>query len=73
MVKYLNFHNSSFALRYFLNVNGKATMWNTPCYHCLEAYGINLCGIPDFEVWIHMGEVRVFVAWDLMWVDECYL
>jgi hypothetical protein len=23
-VKYLNFHNSSFALRYFFNVNGKA-------------------------------------------------
>ncbi len=30
MVKYLSFHNSSFALRYF-NVNGKATMWHTPC------------------------------------------
>ncbi len=25
MVKYLSFHNSSFALRYFFNVNGKAT------------------------------------------------
>jgi len=24
MVKYLSFHNSSFALRYFFNVNGKA-------------------------------------------------
>ncbi len=23
MLKYLSFHNSSFALRYFLNVNGK--------------------------------------------------
>jgi hypothetical protein len=31
MVKYLSFlHNSSFALRYFLNVNGKATVGNTP-------------------------------------------
>jgi len=31
MVKYLNFHNSSsFALRYFLNVNGKVTVWHTP-------------------------------------------
>jgi hypothetical protein len=29
MVKYLSFYNSSFALRCFLNVNGKATMKNT--------------------------------------------
>ncbi len=26
MVKYLNLHNSSFTLRYFFNVNGKATV-----------------------------------------------
>jgi hypothetical protein len=26
MVKYLSFHNSSFALRYFFNVNGKASV-----------------------------------------------
>jgi len=26
MVKYLSFHNSSFALRYFFYVNGKATL-----------------------------------------------
>jgi hypothetical protein len=32
MVKYLSFHNSSFALRYFFNVNGKATMWHTPLF-----------------------------------------
>jgi len=32
MVKYLSFHNSSFALRYFYNVNGKATSWHTPCF-----------------------------------------
>jgi hypothetical protein len=30
LVKYLSFHNSSFALRYFLNINGKATMCDTP-------------------------------------------
>jgi hypothetical protein len=30
MVKYLNFHNYSFALRYFFNVNGKATQCDTP-------------------------------------------
>ncbi len=30
MVKYLSFHNSSFALRYIFKVNGKATMWHTP-------------------------------------------
>jgi hypothetical protein len=35
MVKYLNFHNSSFALRYLFNVNGKATVWDTPCFVCL--------------------------------------
>jgi hypothetical protein len=29
MAKYLSFHNSSFALRYFLNVDGKAT-WFGP-------------------------------------------
>jgi len=32
MVKYLNFHNSSFALRYFFNVNGKATVWHAHCF-----------------------------------------
>jgi len=30
--KYLSFHDSSFALRYFCNVNGKATLWHTPCW-----------------------------------------
>jgi hypothetical protein len=29
--KYLSFHNSSFALRYFFNENGKAIVWHTPC------------------------------------------
>jgi len=29
VVKYLSFHNSSFALRYFFNVNGKAIVWHT--------------------------------------------
>ncbi len=27
----LSFHNSSFALRYFFNVNGEARVWHTPC------------------------------------------
>jgi hypothetical protein len=31
MVKYLSFHNSSFSVRYFFNVNGKAKVWHTPC------------------------------------------
>jgi len=31
MVKYLSFHNSSFALRCFFDVNGKAIVWHTPC------------------------------------------
>jgi hypothetical protein len=34
MVIYLSFHNSSFALRYFFYVNGKATVWHTPCLFC---------------------------------------
>jgi hypothetical protein len=33
MVKYLSFHNSSFALRYFLiNVNGKVRVRYTPLF-----------------------------------------
>jgi hypothetical protein len=30
MVKYMNFHNSSFGLKYLFIVNGKATVWHTP-------------------------------------------
>jgi len=30
MVKYLSFHNSSFALRYLFNVIGKAPQCDTP-------------------------------------------
>jgi hypothetical protein len=36
MVKYLNFHTSSFALRYLFNVKGKATMWHTPMFQMNE-------------------------------------
>ncbi len=28
----LSFHNSSFCLKIHLNVNGKATVWHTPCF-----------------------------------------
>jgi hypothetical protein len=31
-VKYLNFHNSSFALRDLFNVNGKDTVWHITCF-----------------------------------------
>jgi hypothetical protein len=31
-MKYLSFHNSSFCLKILFNVNGKATVWHTPCY-----------------------------------------
>jgi hypothetical protein len=31
MVKYLSFHNSSFALTILFNVNGKAIVQHTPC------------------------------------------
>jgi hypothetical protein len=34
---YLSFHNSSFALRYFLNVNGMAIVWHTPCFCSFRA------------------------------------
>jgi hypothetical protein len=32
MVKYLSFHNSSFALKILYNVNGKAMAKHTPCF-----------------------------------------
>jgi hypothetical protein len=34
MGKYLNFQNSSFCHKILFNVNGKATVWHTPCYYC---------------------------------------
>jgi hypothetical protein len=37
--KYLSFRNSSFALRYIFNVNGKATMWHTPLFLCFLGGG----------------------------------
>ncbi len=37
MVKYLSFHNSSFALKYFFNVNGKAKVWHTLCFVCVSS------------------------------------
>jgi hypothetical protein len=48
MVKYLSLHNFSFALRFFLkNVNGKATMCDTPfaserpsCFDDAHFFGI---------------------------------
>jgi hypothetical protein len=40
MVKYLHFHNSSFALRYVFNVNGKATVWHTPLFKFVMVYEI---------------------------------
>jgi hypothetical protein len=39
MLKYLSFHNSSkFALRYFFNANGKATLCHAPRFY----HGINV-------------------------------
>jgi hypothetical protein len=32
MVKYLSFHNSTFFLKISFNVNGKVTVWHTPCW-----------------------------------------
>jgi hypothetical protein len=31
LLKDLNFHNSSFAFKILFNVNGKVTVWHTPC------------------------------------------
>jgi hypothetical protein len=45
MVKYLSFHNSSFAL----NVNGKATVWHTPCI-ALELALLETCN--KCTVWL---------------------
>ncbi len=48
MVKYLNFHNASLALRYFFNVNGKATVCHKllNLLKCLGAHhGFKLCHI----------------------------
>jgi hypothetical protein len=42
MVKYLNFHNSSFAFKYFFNVNGKATVGDTPLVTYLPKKGQHL-------------------------------
>jgi len=50
MVKYLNFHNSSFCLKILFTLIGKATVWHTPCFksrlcfymHPYVVFGINL-------------------------------
>jgi len=44
MMKYLSFHNSFFCLKILFNVNGKATMWHTPCSLDLsKVYGFKPC------------------------------
>jgi hypothetical protein len=51
IVKYLNFHNSSFALREYIlfHVNGKATLWQHP---------------PCFSLWLVLG--HLWSVWDLV-------
>ncbi len=77
MGKYLNFHNSSSCLQILFNVNGKATMWHTPCYYFLFSY---MCEQrPNFlytcswcEVWTtwsysSLNLILVFLKIFLMW------
>jgi hypothetical protein len=57
MVKYLNFHNFSFVLRYFFNENGKASVWHAPCFHCefiflRTLWNISYFNCCWFEVWM---------------------
>jgi hypothetical protein len=36
-----SFHNSSFALTYFFNVDGKAIVWHTPLLQMYQFWGQN--------------------------------
>jgi hypothetical protein len=48
MMEYLSFRNSSFALKIlFNNVNGKATVWHTPCF--LKELD------PESNPWFYLG------------------
>jgi hypothetical protein len=49
MVKYLSFHNSSFALKYIFNVNGKAIVWHTPCCYYWVVQTSILIGQMSFQ------------------------
>ncbi len=39
------FHNSSFALRCFINVNGKATVWHTPLFFFYYGDSLDNCNV----------------------------
>ncbi len=62
IVKYLSFHNSSsFALRYFFNVNGKAAVWRTPCYGLFS--GFPQSNTSDGWVSLKCGELWCWIQW----------
>jgi hypothetical protein len=67
MVKYLNFHNSSFVLRYFLNANGKATVWQAPCFRI--EYNLIMI-IPTHKrhksSFKHSKIICVFISWQVI-------
>jgi len=60
MVKYLNFHNSSsFALRYFFDVNGNATMWNTPCLRNFPPNTVAVGGFGTNYIIFHFADIFI--------------
>jgi hypothetical protein len=81
IVKYMNFHNSSFALRYLFNVNGKDTIWHITCFvlfcicraeisqTCMVLHVAVLVSLESsWNVGVHWHTLRVFGAtvWKLL-------
>jgi hypothetical protein len=56
MVNLLSFHNSSFALRYFFNVNGKATVVTHSLFHNCTRKGQSLFTRKEDNI-MYMGGV----------------
>jgi hypothetical protein len=75
MVKYLSFHNSSFCLQILFHVNGKATVWHTPCFShwmCFWLVTQVLGGVAHATrplahvgTW-HVTRPLVLVTWEVM-------
>ncbi len=70
MVKYWNFHNSSFALRYFFNANGKATVWH------IEKMAIEIFWLPnmrqlEFSIAKHVV-IEIFLVVTRLAIKICF-
>jgi hypothetical protein len=67
MVKYLNFHKSSFCLKILCNnVKGKATMWHTLlfCWLCLQiCAGIGDKFFGSTTIWVTCGHSIAHIRW----------